>query len=72
MASFIQRWFTPSKSDGSGMVSPQPSRPSPAPKRPEPEISGVAKAKTVTRFGGGVGKRIEDEAKTAKKKLLGG
>lgn len=66
MAEFIMRMFTPSKSDGSGMVSPQ-SAPK-APKKPEPERSGIAKAKTASKFGGGL---AEDEAKIAKKKLLG-
>ena len=69
MANFIVRMFTPSDSDQSGMVGSQAAKAQA--KRREVEQSGVAKAKTVTRIGGLKGKE-KDEAKTAKKTLLGG
>jgi hypothetical protein len=70
MPNFISRWFTPSDSDQSGMVEPEPQR-----KAVSPALIGVAKAKkkTQSRFAGAASdiNMFTDEAAIAKKKLLG-
>jgi len=69
MAEFIARMFTPSNSDGSGMVSPSPG-PAPAAPKPKKAAEKGAIAKTRSRFGGIAKKRKEEES--TKKTLLGG
>ena len=73
MANVIARWFTPSDSDRSGMVGDRNSTARNVQKKKEAERTGVAKARTQTKYAGAAlgAQYKKDEADTAKKMLLG-
>jgi len=62
------RWFTPSDSDGSGMVAPQQPGKVATPATAEKK---KLKKRTETRYGGSTASLLAEEAEIAKKSLLG-
>ena len=66
MAEFIGRWFTGSNSDGSGMV--PTGKAGPKPSAPKKKEDPVTRRKTRSRI---APSRSQDEAKVARKTLLG-
>ena len=72
MANVIARWFTPSDSDGSGMVGDRNSTARNVQKKKKDEVVRP-KARTQTKYAGAAlgAQYKKDEADTAKKMLLG-
>jgi len=71
MANFVARWFTPTKSDQSGMIEPEAPKPEALKKEKEEK---KLSARTLTRFAGisALGAQTKrEEAAIAKKTLLG-
>lgn len=66
MGEFIGRWFTPSKSDKSGMVAPLPNKPGP---KVAELVTKKARRTTQSRYAGAA--QYAKEAETTRKMLLG-